>query len=127
MLRQQARLRQGNNAFRAAGGIRPLPGLRGQHPGGQFGREGANFIERLIQDAQRHDGQGAGDDRGLAPNIRAQQNIDQQPQAARGITDPSEENISLLMEMGFSRERVIMALRETNNNVQLATAILLQD
>ena len=40
--------------------------------------------------------------------------------------EPSEENINLLMEMGFTRERVVQALRETNNDVQLATVILLQ-
>ena len=42
------------------------------------------------------------------------------------FSEPSEENINLLMEMGFTRERVVQALRETNNDVQLATVILLQ-
>ena len=31
------------------------------------------------------------------------------------------------MEMGFTRERVAQALREANNDVQMATVILLQD
>ena len=30
------------------------------------------------------------------------------------------------MEMGFTRERVTQALRETNNDLELATVILLQ-
>ena len=42
------------------------------------------------------------------------------------ILGPSEENINILMEMGFTRERVTQALRETNNDLELATVILLQ-
>lgn len=39
---------------------------------------------------------------------------------------PSEENIRLLMDMGFTRDRVENALRQVNNDVQSATTLLLQ-
>ena len=43
------------------------------------------------------------------------------------ISAPSEQNIRLLMDMGFTRERVEAALRQTNNDMQMATTILLQE
>eukprot|EP00094_Tigriopus_californicus_P000697 TCALIF_00675-PA protein Name:"Protein of unknown function" AED:0.12 eAED:0.12 QI:1049/0.85/0.87/1/0.28/0.62/8/0/70 len=39
---------------------------------------------------------------------------------------PSEENIRLLMDMGFTRDRVENALRQVNNDVQSATTLLVQ-
>lgn len=112
IMRQQARLQQRNNPFRRAVGARPFVNQRGQ--------AGDNFIDRLIRDANRQDEQvtaGLLPDRQMQPNNTA---------ATENIADPSEENVNLLMEMGFSRERVVQALRETNNDVQLATVILLQ-
>lgn len=38
---------------------------------------------------------------------------------------PSEESIAVLVSMGFSREIVIQALERTNNDVNLATNLLL--
>lgn len=43
------------------------------------------------------------------------------------IEEPSEENITFLTEMGFSREQVLRALNSTANNVEAATNLLLQD
>lgn len=40
---------------------------------------------------------------------------------------PSEENVTLLTSMGFSRDRVVRALQTTGNNVQAATNMLLQE
>ena len=40
---------------------------------------------------------------------------------------PSEENIRLLTDMGFSRERAVDALRRTHDNVESATTYLLQE
>ena len=42
------------------------------------------------------------------------------------VSDPSDQNIQTLMDMGFSRDRVVAALRQTEDDVQSATAILLQ-
>merc|ERR1739848_90857 len=107
------------NPFRRAGGVRPFMDQRGQG--------GDNFIDRLIRDANRQDAQGGqGGNAGLPSNVlRPQPNLPNQ-QNAENLAEPSEENINLLMEMGFSRERVVQALIETNNDVQLATVILLQ-
>jgi len=41
--------------------------------------------------------------------------------------EPSEENITFLTEMGFSREQVLRALNSTANDVEAATNLLLQD
>jgi len=38
---------------------------------------------------------------------------------------PSEDSISALTSMGFSRDAVVMALQRTNNDLQLATNVLL--
>lgn len=51
-------------------------------------------------------------------NANARENI---------IQEPSEENITFLTEMGFSREQVLRALNSTANNVEAATNLLLQD
>ena len=40
---------------------------------------------------------------------------------------PSEENITFLTSMGFSRDRVLRALQTTGNNVEAATNLLLQE
>jgi len=54
------------------------------------------------------------------------------PQRGRGVpptlrtVEPSEENVQMLVDMGFGRDRVMQALRQTGNDVQSATAILLQ-
>ena len=42
------------------------------------------------------------------------------------FSEPSEENVQMLVDMGFGRDRVMQALRQTGNDVQSATAILLQ-
>ena len=41
--------------------------------------------------------------------------------------EPSEENIRLLTDMGFSVDRATTALRQANNDLQLATTVLLRD
>ncbi len=40
---------------------------------------------------------------------------------------PSEHNIRLLTDMGFSRARAVNALRRTGDNVETATTFLLQE
>jgi len=45
--------------------------------------------------------------------------------AAAAVVEPSEENVQMLVDMGFQRERVLRALRQSGNDVQSATAILL--
>ena len=42
-------------------------------------------------------------------------------------TPPSEENINQLVEMGFNRNSVLNALNSTNNDISLATNVLLQE
>ena len=42
-------------------------------------------------------------------------------------TPPSEENVTFLTSMGFSRDRVMRALQTTGNNVDAATNLLLQE
>ena len=42
-------------------------------------------------------------------------------------TPPSEENVTFLTSMGFSRDRVMRALQTTGNNVEAATNLLLQE
>jgi len=39
--------------------------------------------------------------------------------------EPTEESIQTLVDMGFDRERVRRALRQSGNDIQSATAILL--
>ncbi len=46
-------------------------------------------------------------------------------QAAR--TPPTEDNINQLVEMGFNRNSVMNALTSTNNDMSLATNVLLQE
>ena len=46
---------------------------------------------------------------------------------ASSVVAPSEANILLLTDMGFSRERAVDALRRTNDNVESATTYLLQE
>ena len=46
---------------------------------------------------------------------------------ASSVVAPSEPNIRLLTDMGFSRERAVNALRRTNDNVESATTYLLQE
>jgi len=41
------------------------------------------------------------------------------------VEPPSEENIELLIGMGFTRENVVRALTQTRNNVQRATNLLI--
>ena len=40
---------------------------------------------------------------------------------------PSEENVTFLTSMGFSRDRVVRALQTMGNNVEAATNLLLQE
>jgi len=44
---------------------------------------------------------------------------------AAAVQEPSAENVQLLIDMGFSRERVMRALRQSGDDVESATAILL--
>ena len=41
--------------------------------------------------------------------------------------EPSESNITLLVDMGFPRQQAIEALREAHNDLSTATAILLRN
>ena len=41
--------------------------------------------------------------------------------------EPTEANITLLVDMGFPRQRAIEALREAHNDLSTATAILLRN
>lgn len=42
-------------------------------------------------------------------------------------TPPSEENVTFLTSMGFSRDRVMRALQTTGNNVEAAANLLVND
>ena len=53
-----------------------------------------------------------------------QQRPAQAPQAA---PEPSEANITLLIDMGFPRQQAVEALREAHNDLSTATAILLRN
>lgn len=53
-----------------------------------------------------------------------QQQQQQQPAAA---PEPTEANITLLVDMGFPRQQAIGALREAHNDLSTATAILLRN
>ncbi|XP_069493114.1 ubiquitin-associated domain-containing protein 2-like [Ambystoma mexicanum] len=58
---------------------------------------------------------------GLFPNVAANQH------PAQEVRHPAtEEQIAQLMEMGFSRADVLEALRSSNNDVNMASNILLQ-
>ena len=41
--------------------------------------------------------------------------------------EPTEANITLLVDMGFPRQRAVEALREAHNDLSTATAILLRN
>ena len=43
----------------------------------------------------------------------------------QAAAEPIEENISNLMAMGFTRERVIRALKTSGNNIEIAADDLL--
>jgi hypothetical protein len=45
----------------------------------------------------------------------------------RAAPQPSEANIRLLVDMGFSRARVEAALRQTGDDVNAATAVLIHE
>ena len=135
-----------NNPFRRGGAIRPFLGQRRQG--------GENFIDRLIRDNNRQNVEGdAALPANILPQRNPHQQgqdhltgneltcfffehlaviFDECSQNEKYLyfkklfLGPSEENINILMEMGFTRERVTQALRETNNDLELATVILLQ-
>ena len=48
-------------------------------------------------------------------------------QPAQPAPEPTEANITLLIDMGFPRQQAIDALREAHNDLQTATAILLRN
>lgn len=58
-------------------------------------------------------------------NQRAVPNFQQQNHPPQPPPQPSEENITAVSEMGFTRQQAIFALQMSNNNVQLATNLLL--
>ena len=51
----------------------------------------------------------------------------QRPQAPQAAPEPSEANITLLIDMGFPRQQAVEALREAHNDLSTATAILLRN
>ena len=50
-----------------------------------------------------------------------------QHQAAAAAPEPTEANITLLVDMGFPRQQAIDALREAHNDLSTATSILLRN
>ena len=50
--------------------------------------------------------------------------VPQQPAVA---PEPTEANITLLVDMGFPRQQAIDALREAHNDLSTATSILLRN
>ena len=47
--------------------------------------------------------------------------------AAAAAPEPSEANITLLVDMGFPRQQAVEALREAHNDLSTATSILLRN
>ena len=47
--------------------------------------------------------------------------------AAAVVPEPSEANITLLVDMGFPRQQAVEALREAHNDLSTATSILLRN
>lgn len=43
-----------------------------------------------------------------------------------GNTEPSQENIQILVDMGFDHSRAVDALRSSSNDLETATSILLR-
>jgi len=62
-------------------------------------------------------------------NVRRPPNQPFRPRAqpAQPAPEPTEANITLLIDMGFPRQQAIDALREAHNDLQTATAILLRN
>jgi len=77
-------------------------------------RVGQGFQEQLVNNQlfPQHRLVGGAAGRGVPPTLRT--------------VEPSDENVQMLVDMGFGRERVLQALRQTGNDVQSATALLLQ-
>ena len=50
-----------------------------------------------------------------------------QPAQAQVQPEPTEADITLLVDMGFPRQQAINALREAHNDLSTATAILLRN
>ena len=46
---------------------------------------------------------------------------------AAAAPEPSEANITLLVDMGFPRQQAVEALREAHNDLSTATSILLRN
>lgn len=49
------------------------------------------------------------------------------PRGAAAAPEPSEANITLLVDMGFPRQQAVEALREAHNDLSTATSILLRN
>lgn len=91
-------------------------------PAGGVGRAqvAQGFAERLVDDAVWGGLGGGGDARGGADAAQPQQ------EHQEASPPPTESNVRLLTDMGFSRERVVDALRRANDDVQTATNFLVQ-
>jgi len=61
------------------------------------------------------------------PDLFANRNFEPIPQHLMNQVQPSEPNVAVLVEMGFSRERATRALSETGDSVELALATLTAD
>jgi len=73
--------------------------------------QGQGYAERLVEDQPQEDG--------LAGFFfRRRANVDNE--------DPSQENIRILVDMGFDQVRATEALRSCNNDLETATSILLR-
>jgi len=83
-----------------------------------FNRAGQNFRTNRGQGyAERLIGSDNADEGMLGRLFRQRQNR---------TTEPSEENIQILVDMGFNRDRAREALSSSNNNLETATSILLR-
>lgn len=80
-------------------------------------RMGQGFAERLVD----------GDDAAGGGIWGAMHNFNQAAPQNNPLPQPSEENVRMLMDMGFPRERVVAALQRANNDINVATTILLQE
>jgi len=77
-------------------------------------QRGQGYSERLVDDGMNADGI-------LGYFLRQRQ----RPAAAENL-EPSQENIQILVDMGFEHARAVEALRSSSNDLETATSILLR-
>lgn len=77
-------------------------------------QRGQGYSERLVDDGVNADGI-----LGYLMRPRQQQRASPNP-------EPSQENIQILVDMGFDQARAVEALRSSSNDLETATSILLR-